>query len=215
MLRQTRRSRSDAGACFGEGVPLELPPEEMVQTADQPTPAEPAHAHAAFRRREAPPKPAPVATPIGTSAKPSAPMAAPVAPPVPARAPRSGPRRTRVVVRKVAPLSVLKFSLLFYVCLMLIVFFAMVIVYGVLSAAGAIDSLEKILGYVFGTGTTSTSGAEPLEINGRAVFTWGLFGGLVFAVIWSLINVFIALLYNLISDIVGGVEVTLAERPSR
>jgi hypothetical protein len=186
----------------------------MVQTADQPTPAEP-RTRTRSSDVEAPPKPAPVATPIGTSAKPGAPMAAPRAAARPARAPRSGPRRTRVVVRKVAPLSVLKFSLLFYVCLMLIVFFAMVIVYGVLSAAGAIDSLEKILGYVFGTGTTSTSGAEPLEINGRAVFTWGLFGGLMFAVIWSLINVFIALLYNLISDIVGGVEVTLAERPSR
>ena len=31
-------------------------------------------------------------------------------------------------------------------------------------------------------------------------------------VLWSLINVFVVVLYNLISDIVGGVEVTLAER---
>lgn len=119
------------------------------------------------------------------------------------------------MVRKVAPLSVLKFSLLFYVCLMLIVFFALVIVYVALSAAGAIDSLEKVLGYVFGTGTTSTSGAEPLEIDGRVVFTWGLIGGLFLAVVWAMINVFVALLYNLISDIVGGVEVTLAERSPR
>lgn len=208
-----------------------------MQTADQPTPAEP-RASARPSDVEAPPKPAPVATAIGTSRSSGAPVStstdltdvgapadtpergfrrAPAAPrPTrPPRAPRSAPRRTRVVVRKVAPLSVLKFSLVFYLCLMLIVFFAMVIVYAVLSAAGAIDSLEKILGYVFGTGTTSTSGAEPLEINGRAVFTWGLFGGLVFAAIWSMINVFVALLYNLISDIVGGVEVTLAERPPR
>jgi hypothetical protein len=127
---------------------------------------------------------------------------------------RSAPRRTRVVVRKVAPLSVLKFSLLFYLCLMLIVFFAMVIVYGMLSASGSIESLEKVLGYIFGTGTTSTGGAEPIEINGRVVFTWAFLGGLVFTVVWSLINVFVALLYNLISDILGGVEVTLAERSS-
>jgi hypothetical protein len=32
-------------------------------------------------------------------------------------------------------------------------------------------------------------------------------------VVWSVINVFVAMLYNLISDIIGGVEVTLAERP--
>ena len=51
------------------------------------------------------------------------------APPAPSPAPsRSGSvkavgRRTRVVVRKVGPLSVLKFSLLFYFCVMLIVYF--------------------------------------------------------------------------------------------
>ncbi len=147
----------------------------------------------------------------------TSPSQAPRAPrvPRPVRAPRirSAPRRTRVVVRKVGPLSVLKFSLLFYLCLMLIVLFAMAIVYGILSAGGAIDSLEKVLGYVFGTGTTSTGGAEPIEIDGGAVFTWSLFGGLVSVVIWSVINVFVAMLYNLISDIIGGVEVTLAEKP--
>lgn len=126
---------------------------------------------------------------------------------------RSAPRRTRVVVRKVGPLSVLKFSLLFYLCVMLIVLFAMVIVYGVLSAAGAIDSLETVLGYVFGEGTTSTGGAEPIEIDGGTVFMWGLFGGIVFVAVWSAITVFVAMLYNLISDIIGGVEVTLAEKP--
>ena len=141
-------------------------------------------------------------TPRGDAAQPSRPPRM-----------RSAPRRTRVVVRKVGPLSVLKFSLLFYLCLMLIVLFAMVIVYGVLSAAGAIDSLETVLGYVFGTGTTSTGGAEPIEIDGGSLFIWGLFGGLLFVGVWSVINVFISMLYDLISDIIGGVEVTLAERP--
>ena len=35
---------------------------------------------------------------------------------------------------------------------------------------------------------------------------WGLFGGLAFVAVWSVINVFISMLYNLISDIIGGVE---------
>ncbi|HVF09107.1 MAG TPA: DUF3566 domain-containing protein [Actinomycetota bacterium] len=126
---------------------------------------------------------------------------------------RQSPRRTRVVVRKVGPLSVFKFSLLFYLCVMLIVLFALTIVYGVLSAAGAIDSFESVLGEVFGTGVTSTGGAEPLEIDGGRLFAWSLVGGLVFTLVWSLINVFVALLYNLIADIVGGVEITLTDRP--
>ena len=49
-------------------------------------------------------------------------------------------KRTRVVVRKVGPWSVLKFSLLFYLCVMLIVYFALMIIYAMLTAVGAIDS---------------------------------------------------------------------------
>ena len=196
--------------------------EEMVHTADQPDTAEPRTAPdpvpAAPRPQTSPgasagqgQQPAPAAAPVSSTAAPGRVLRVSK----PSRAPRirSAPRRTRVVVRKVGPLSVLKFSLLFYLCVMLIVLFAMVIVYGVLSAAGAIDSLEKVLGYVFGEGTTSTGGAEPIEIDGGTVFMWGLFGGIVFVAAWSAITVFVAMLYNLISDIIGGVEVTLAEKP--
>jgi hypothetical protein len=194
----------------------------MVHTADQPDTAEPRTAPdpvpAAPRPQTSPgasagqgQQPAPAAAPVSSTAAPGRVLRVSK----PSRAPRirSAPRRTRVVVRKVGPLSVLKFSLLFYLCVMLIVLFAMVIVYGVLSAAGAIDSLEKVLGYVFGEGTTSTGGAEPIEIDGGTVFMWGLFGGIVFVAVWSAITVFVAMLYNLISDIIGGVEVTLAEKP--
>jgi hypothetical protein len=133
----------------------------------------------------------------------------------PFRPVRQGARRTRVVVRRVGPLSVLKFSLIFYFCVMLIVFFALAIIYAVLSAAGAMEEIGKLLGYFFGTGETGTRDPEPIAINGGAVFTWLFIGGLVFTVVWSVINVFVAFLYNLISDIVGGIDVTLAEKPPR
>jgi hypothetical protein len=128
---------------------------------------------------------------------------------------RHGARRTRVVVRSVGPLSVLKFSLIFYFCVMLIVFFALAIIYAVLSAAGAMEEIGKLLGYFFGTGETGTRDPAPIAINGGVVFTWLFFAGIVFTVVWSLINVFVAFLYNLISDIVGGIDVTLAEKPPR
>jgi hypothetical protein len=128
---------------------------------------------------------------------------------------RQGSRRTRVVVRRVGPLSVLKFSLIFYFCVMLIVFFALAIIYAVLSAAGAMEEIGKLLGYFFGTGNTGTRDPEPIKINGGVVFTWLFVAGLVFTVVWSVINVFVAFLYNLISDIVGGIDVTLAEKPPR
>jgi hypothetical protein len=128
--------------------------------------------------------------------------------------PRRAARRTRVVVRKVGPLSVLKFSLIFYFCVMLIIYLALLIIWVVLSAAGGIDALARLLGQVFPPNAT-TGEAPPLQIDGQQVFTWLFVMGVAFALIWSVINVFVAFLYNLISDLVGGVEVTLAEKPSR
>jgi hypothetical protein len=111
----------------------------------------------------------------------------------------------------VGPWSVLKFSLLFYFCVMLIVWVALVIIYLVLSAAGAIDALARILGEIFANGPTSTRGATPIAIDGVKVFSTLFFAGCILSVVWSLVNVFVAFIYNLISDVVGGIEVTLAD----
>jgi hypothetical protein len=53
---------------------------------------------------------------------------------------------------------------------------------------------------------------QSFEIHGGWLFTRGLSIGLVLVVLWTLINVFIVFLYNLLSDVVGGIEVTLSER---
>jgi hypothetical protein len=111
----------------------------------------------------------------------------------------------------VGPWSVLKFSLLFYFCVMLIIWVALVIIYLVLSAAGAIDALSRILGEIFANGPTSTRGATPIAIDGVKVFSTLFFAGCILSVVWSLVNVFVAFIYNLISDVVGGIEVTLAD----
>lgn len=153
------------------------------------------------------PSPPPAAT-SPTSSSTSAPDASPVT----ARraSVHAAARRTRVVVRKVGPLSVLKFSLIFYFCVMLILYFALMIIYWVLNAVGAIESTGRLLGYVFATGSADNS--QPIDIGFGKVFSWLFLVGLANVVLWSLVNVFVAFLYNLISDVVGGVEVTLAEK---
>ena len=139
--------------------------------------------------------------------------------PLETRLPKRGARRTRVEIRRVGPVSVLKFSLIFYFCVFLVVYLALAIIWVILSASGVIDSLEQLLGTIFPsnaglspTGQVSTRGAPPIQIDSGQVFTWLFFAGCVGVVIWSFINVFVAVMYNLISDIVGGVEVTLADR---
>jgi hypothetical protein len=117
---------------------------------------------------------------------------------------RARSRQARVVIRKVAPWSVLKVSFLFYVCIMVVVLGALVILYGVLGAIGAIQNVEDLIRELFSD--------ETFQISGEWLFTRGVAVGLLMVVLWSLINVFVALLYNLLSDIVGGIEVTLSER---
>ena len=134
--------------------------------------------------------------------------------PAPAEAPaRAEPRRAkpsprsrkaRVVLRKVEPWSVFKISFFFYLCVMVVILGAMMILYAILGAIGALDSLTRLIRDLFAD--------QSFEIHGGWLFTRGLSIGLVLAVLWTLINVFIVFLYNLLSDVVGGIEVTLSER---
>src|SRR5919197_3566136 len=58
----------------------------------------------------------------------------------------AGPvRKTRVVVRKVAPWSVFRFYLLYNFCVMLVVLFGLTIIYNILGAIGVLHSTEKFL----------------------------------------------------------------------
>ena len=114
--------------------------------------------------------------------------------------------RVRVVVRRVEPWSVLKFSLLFYFCVMLIFLFGMAILYGVLGAMGVLTTIADFIGELWGYGEGE------FRFHGGWIFTWLFILGIIGVVAWSLINVCIAFLYNLVSDIVGGVQITLDDR---
>lgn len=119
-------------------------------------------------------------------------------------------RKTRVVVRRVGPISVLKLSLIFYFCLMLIVFGGLLILYGIMSATGAIDKTAEVIGTL---GFGNAQGA--FEINGSWLFTRLFIAGCGMVVAAAIINLLVAFLYNLLADVVGGLEVTLAEKRTR
>ncbi len=131
-----------------------------------------------------------------------------------------GVRRTRVEIRRVGPVSVLKFSLIFYFCVFLVVYLALAIIWGILSASGVIDSLEQLLGIDLPVGhglcrrpaSQHRRGAADRDRQRASSSRGSSSRGCVGVAIWSCINVFVAVMYNLISDIVGGVEVTLADR---
>jgi transmembrane protein DUF3566 len=128
---------------------------------------------------------------------------------------RRGSRRTRVTVRRFGLWSVFKFALIFSFCLMVVVWLALMLVFFVLQAAGVTDTIAFWVGCV-------TQGAEGTKetcvatgIDGVKIFTYLFLVGLIMAAAGAVLWTFMALIYNLIADIVGGVEVVLAEKRER
>jgi hypothetical protein len=112
-------------------------------------------------------------------------------------------RKVRRVVRNVDPWSVLKLSLLFYLCLFVIVMVAGTILWNLAGAAGTISDIE---------GVVKEAGAfKTFTFDGPTIFRATFLGGLVLVVAGSGLNVLIAVLFNLISDLVGGIRITVIE----
>ena len=128
---------------------------------------------------------------------------------------RVGPRRVRVTIRRVSPWSVLKVSLVVYFCLLLVALVGMAILFAVLDSAGVIDSIEEFLTVIWGGSEPSTGPGQPgasFQVGFGFVMRILFLVGVVSTALWSAFTVFLAFLYNLIADLLGGVEVTLVER---
>ncbi len=147
--------------------------------------------------------------PVTAAAPPGAVPAAPaVTPPRPSwrdrRAARKlRARRVRRLVRHVEPWSVLKISLIFYFCLWGILLIAGVLLWGVAVSSGMIDNLETFIQELFAL--------ESFEFNADQIFRASAMGGLVLVVAASGFTVLMAVLFNLISDVTGGVRITVVE----
>jgi hypothetical protein len=120
-----------------------------------------------------------------------------------------GPRRARLQLRHIDIWSAFKISLVLSIALFFIWMVAVGILYGVLSGLGVFDTLNDLFGQL---GSASGDG------GGKDVITPGIvFGG---AAVIGAINVILmtalctvgTFIYNLCSDLVGGLEVTLSER---
>jgi hypothetical protein len=115
-------------------------------------------------------------------------------------------RRVRRTVQHVDPISVLKLSVIFYAVFLVLWLLFVAVVFWLLQAAGLFDALEEILG------PQGLVVEKSFEIGLWTVEKWAFLIGLTFAILASLFNLFLAFLYNVAADVVGGVEVTFVER---
>ncbi|WP_166907413.1 DUF3566 domain-containing protein [Mycobacterium sp. DL440] len=125
------------------------------------------------------------------------------------RGSHQGPVRASMQIRRVDPWTVLKVSLVLSVVLFFVWMIAVAFLYLVLGAMGVWSKLNSNVGDLL----TSASGAS----GGELVSSGTIFGG---AALVGLVNIVVlcamatigAFIYNLTTDLVGGVEVTLADR---
>jgi hypothetical protein len=117
--------------------------------------------------------------------------------------PRTPLRRVKRTLRHVDPVSVLKVSLIYYACLLIIWLIIVAIIFSFLKSLGLFDQIDSVAkGLKLGR----------VEITLGVVEKWAFLVGATLTVLGSLVNVFLAFLYNAISDAVGGVEMTFVER---
>jgi hypothetical protein len=93
----------------------------------------------------------------------------------------------------------------FYACFVVLWLLFVAVLYVVLNSMGLFDAIENVLG-------PNGFVLSEFDITLFAVERWALLLGVTFLVIGSIANVFIAFLYNMAADRMGGVEMTFAER---
>ncbi len=119
-------------------------------------------------------------------------------------------RRVRRIIRHIEVWSVLKISILFYACLWAIFLIAGFLIWGVAESSGTVGKLESLITELFALDT--------FTFDGKQIFRGYALGGLVLAIAGSTMNVLMCLIFNLISDLTGGLRITMIEeetvRPS-
>ena len=112
-------------------------------------------------------------------------------------------RRTRRVVRKIDVWTVLKMSLLFYLCVLLVFLVAGVVLWNIAQYFDVINSVDKFIKSLFDLSSFTFRPSVVLQSS--------VLGGGVLVLLGTGANVMAALIYNLISDVVGGVQFIVLE----
>jgi hypothetical protein len=142
----------------------------------------------------------PVPMPVGASAA--------RRPPVQVATARRGPRKARLVIKHIDPWTVMKLSFVVSVVMLAVCVVAVAIVYGVLGKMGVWTQINTLVNEVAPT-TASTTLHSPVSA-GRVVGVAAVIGA-INVVLLTALSTLGAAIYNLISDLVGGIEVTLTD----
>ena len=116
---------------------------------------------------------------------------------------RARARKVRRTIRHIDPWSVLKVSILIYICLYIAILLAGVLLWSAAVGSGLIDNIESFIEELLAF--------ETFELQPDEIFRGFAIIGLVLAAAGVAFNVVMAIVFNLISDLTGGVRITVLE----
>lgn len=119
-----------------------------------------------------------------------------------------GPVRASMQLRRIDPWSALKVSLILSVSLFFVWEIAVAILYLILGSMGVWSKLNTNVGDLL----NNAGGGGADLVSSGAIFGGATLIGLVNIVVFTAMATIGALVYNLTTDLIGGVEVTLADR---
>ena len=120
--------------------------------------------------------------------------------------PKPRVRRVSRVIRDIDPWSVFKVGLAFHLVCYFVALISLVLLWNVAQSTGTLDNVENFL---------ESFGWQTFKFDGSELFAnlsiLGLFGVILGTGLWVLL----ATIFNLITDLVGGVRVTVLEEEVR
>ncbi len=120
-------------------------------------------------------------------------------------------RRARLRIARIDPWSVMKTSFLFSIAFGVIVWVAVYIVWTVVGASGMFEAINKALTTVIASPQDLTPIRVEDYVNTNKIMGITAMLGVVNVVILTALGTIFAFLYNLSANILGGLELTLAE----
>lgn len=120
-----------------------------------------------------------------------------------ARAAAVAERRYHQTIRRVDLWSVLKLSTCFYLCGLVVVLVALMVVWWIASGLGLVTNLESFV--------SDSTGLEDFQFLSWQVLRGVTLVGLVLVCVLVVVTTVAAAFYNLFSEVLGGVEVTVVE----
>ena len=120
---------------------------------------------------------------------------------------RTQGRRSRLIIRRVDPWTILKFAVLLFSSMYFIIVVAGIVLWAAATGSGVRGNIESFIGELIAS--------EDFKFNASQILRSSVIGGALLVVVGSLTSVLMAVLFNLISDVVGGIGISVEERAPR